>query len=360
MARKSLGYVKLAWTCDRCDSENPGPRKFCNACGAPQPAEVEFHQPAQEIFITKPDELEAAKAGADVHCPYCGARNPAAATYCGACGGGLEGAQQRQAGKVLGAHRSGKPLPKICSSCGTHNLASALECAGCGDSLTSVRAPAKVEKTAVKTKKGGLPSVIIIGAVVACIALAGIAWAIFGRTEETTATVSDVNWSRSIPIEMLGEVEAEDWLDQIPAEAEVQSCEDTFRTTQSEPAPGAVEVCGTPYTIDEGSGYGEVVQDCEYEIYDDYCTYTTIDWVVFETVTVSGDDLNPFWPDVNLTSDQRMADGEEAYEVTFTGQDRTYTYTPDSEAEFSKFSLGSTWNLDVNALGGIVSLEPVN
>lgn len=366
MARKSLGYVKLAWTCDRCDGENPGPRQFCNACGAPQPPEVEFHQPAQEIFVTKPDELKAAKAGADVHCPYCAARNPSLATFCGACGGDLQDAEKREVGKVLGAHRSGEPLPNICPSCDTRNLANAVECAGCGDSLSAIRAdkkqemPAqpKGEKSAPKQKKSGLSAGVIIGAVIACLAVAGIAWALFGRTEETLATVSDVEWTRSYPIEMLGEVEAEAWFDEIPNEAEIQSCSESFRRTQSEPAPNGVEVCGTPYTVDEGSGYGEVVQDCEYEIYEDLCTYTIIDWIEFDTISVSADDLNPFWPVVNLTSDQRLGEGKETYEVTFAGTDRNYTYSPDNESEFTDFEPGSTWNLNVNTLGGIVSLEP--
>jgi hypothetical protein len=157
---------------------------------------------------------------------------------------------------------------------------------------------------------------------------------------------------------MLGELEAEAWFDEVPNDAEIRNCQNEYRYSQSEPAPGAVEVCGTPYTVDEGSGYGEVVQDCEYEIYDDLCTYTTIDWILFDTVTVSGNDLLPYWPDAVLTSDQRFGDGQESYEVTFSGPDRNYSYTPDSESEFSDFALGSTWNLEVNAVGSVVSLEP--
>jgi hypothetical protein len=359
MARKTLGYVKLAWTCDRCDGENPGPRRFCNSCGAPQPVDVEFHQPAQEIFVTKPEELKAAKAGADVHCPYCDARNPASATFCGACGGGLEDAEKRETGKVLGAHRSGEPLPKICPSCETRNLANAVECAGCGDDLAPESPPAKIEKSPTKPKKSRLPVGVIIGAVVACVAIGGILWALFGRTEQTVGTVSILNWERSVPIEVLGELEAEAWFDEVPADAEIQSCQESYRYTQSEPAANAVEICGTPYTIDEGSGYGEVVQDCEYEIYDDLCSYTTIDWIVLDTVTVTGDDLFPFWPDVGLMSDQRIGEGQESYQVTFSSEDRTYNYTPEDETEFSEFVQDSRWILEVNAIGSIVSLEPV-
>jgi hypothetical protein len=199
---------------------------------------------------------------------------------------------------------------------------------------------------------------VIIGAVVACVAIGGILWVLFGRTEQTVGTVSILNWERSVPIEVLGELETEAWFDEVPADAEIQSCQESYRYTQSEPAPNAVEICGTPYTIDEGSGYGEVVQDCEYEIYDDLCSYTTIDWIVLDTVTVTGDDLFPFWPDVGLMSDQRIGEGQESYQVTFSSEDQTYNYTPEDESEFSEFVQDSRWILEVNAVGSIVSLEP--
>jgi len=52
MTKKTIGYVKLAWTCPHCDGENHGPRKFCNGCGAPQPQDVEFHQAAGDTLAS--------------------------------------------------------------------------------------------------------------------------------------------------------------------------------------------------------------------------------------------------------------------------------------------------------------------
>lgn len=360
MARKSIGYVKLAWTCERCDGENPGPRHFCNACGAPQPPGVEFHQPIGAVFLTKPDEIEAAKVGADIHCPYCDARNPATSTFCGACGGSLAEGEKRVAGKILGAPNTGEALPNICPSCGTHNLASVMECAGCGDSLTPARPPAKEPpaSTEIKKPKGGLPVPIIVIGVVLCLAIAGIFYFIFGRTEETTARVEAVSWTRSVPIEVMGEMESEAWWDEVPNDAEVRSCQESYRYTQDEPAPNAVEVCGTPYTVDQGSGYGEVVQDCVYEVYDDWCTFTVMDWIDFDTLTATGNNLMPYWPSVDLADDQRTGEVEEQYQVSLSGEDRNYTYSTDDEFEFYNFTIGSEWILEVNSVGGIVSLEP--
>ncbi len=360
MARKTVGYVKLAWTCERCDGENPGPRQFCNACGAPQPANVEFHQPVGAIFLTKPDEIEAAKAGADIHCPYCAARNPATSTFCGACGGSLAEGEKRTTGKILGAPNTGEALPNICPSCGTHNLTNAMECAGCGDGLAPAKPSAKEAPKAgdIKKRKGGLPVPIIVIGVVLCIAVAGIFYFIFGRTEETIATVESVSWTRSVPIEVLGEVESEAWWDEVPEGSEVITCQEEYRYSQDEPAPNSVEVCGTPYTVDQGSGYGEVVQDCIYEVYEDYCTYIETDWILFDTLTATGDNLMPYWPSVDLTADQRTGEVEEEYQVSFSGEDRDYTYSTEDEFEFYNFTIGSEWVLKTNAVGGIVSFEP--
>jgi hypothetical protein len=199
---------------------------------------------------------------------------------------------------------------------------------------------------------------MIITAVVACLGIGGLLYALFGRTEEIVATVSSVRWERSLPIEMLGEVEGEDWLDQIPNDGSIEDCQETYRYSQSDPAPNAIEVCGTPYTVDKGSGYGEVVQDCEYEVYDQFCTYTVLDWVVFDTVTASGSDLSPYWPTTTLTTDERFGDGQEEYQVSLESSDETYIYSPDSEQEFIAFTQGSSWILEVNAMGGVVSLSP--
>jgi len=112
MVKKTLGYVELEWRCPRCGSRNPGPEKTCNGCGAPQPEDVEFEQPAEEELVTEESEIERAKAGPDVHCAYCGARNPADAEICTQCGADLTEASARVSGRVVGAHRD-KPAADV-------------------------------------------------------------------------------------------------------------------------------------------------------------------------------------------------------------------------------------------------------
>ena len=232
MTRKSVGYVELEWTCEHCGTANPGPRKFCNNCGAPQPHDVDFHQPAEEKLLTDVEDIEKAKAGPDVHCPYCRARNPGNAEYCGACGGDLTDAEARESGKVLGAHSSGGALDIECPSCSTLNLSTARECASCGDSLTEEKLPTEAPQKRDEEKRSRpLPIAILVGVGVLCLVGIIALVILLGRTEEQTAVVQETSWSRSIPIEMLSSVERDAWTDEIPSDAEILNCSVELRST---------------------------------------------------------------------------------------------------------------------------------
>jgi hypothetical protein len=362
MTKKTVGYVQLEWTCPRCQTRNPGPQKFCNGCGGPQPPDVKFEQPAQEKLLTDAEEIARAKAGPDIHCPYCSSRNPGTAKFCGACGGELKGGQVRASGQVLGAHRAGEAASVLCPACGAPNPAGSPRCSQCGASLAAPPA----EGVAPSVRAGARPALgsraLYGGAgllLVLCLAAAGIFLLMGNRTHTVEAQVESLTWSRSLPILALAEVQREAWQDEVPAEASVDTCALEYRYTQSENAPNATEVCGTPYTVDTGSGYGEVVQDCEYQVYDEWCSYTALDWQTVDTVTQTGNDANPFWPEVSLASNEQLGEGEESYQIVLVAAGETYEYAPADATEFSQFEIGSAWRLQVNALGSIVSIEPV-
>lgn len=362
MTKKTLGYVELEWTCENCGTRNPGPNEFCNACGAPQPEDVEFEQPLDQKLITDEAKLARAKAGPDKHCPYCNARNASDAKFCGACGGDLSEAAVRESGRVVGAHREG-PVPDVnCPACGTANPANNKVCSNCGSSLT--KEPVEKPEPRPQPKPGPVRKGASMGALLGiglfCLIAAVAIFMLFFRTEELVGRVEGVQWERSIPIEALILVDRQDWFDAMPSDAEVGDCQLEFRYTSDQPEPNSEEVCGTPYTVDTGSGFGEVVQDCVYEVYDDFCTYSVMDWQVFDTLTLTGTDMNPAWPDTNLASDQREGDGVESFEVIFSSNEGDYTYTTTDPSEFNQFTPGSKWTLNVNALGGLVSVDPAN
>lgn len=362
MARKTIGHVELEWTCPSCGGLNPGSAVFCMSCGSPQPEDVQFHQPAEAHLIEDQEEMAKAEAVPDRHCPYCDARNPGRAKFCQNCGGDLAEGAIRQSGRVLGAFRSEPAAPVVCPNCGTENPASRRSCQACGASLARDEAPkgageARAVTGPAATRKRPLPVLLLGGlGAVACIAAALFLFATL-RTTDLTGRVQEISWERSIGIEALVPVTDSDWRSEIPNDEELGSCEQRFHHRQDEPVPGATEVCGTPYTLDEGTGYGEVVQDCYYEVYADYCEYTLEQWQEVDRVEVDGADLTPSWPTISLESGQREGDPRERYHVVFRSADETYDYIPTDVQEYARYTIGSEWILQVNALGGVVSVE---
>lgn len=362
MTQKSLGYVELRWTCPNCGSKVPGPQKTCGSCGAPQPANVQFEQVTQAELIKDEKKLEEAKKGADVHCPYCGTRNPADAVTCNQCGGDLKEAQKREAGQVVGAFSTQpKPVQQIpCPNCKTPNPDTRDTCSACGANLHEpVASHPPLDTTAAKP--GSNRMLIFLGIGLAVLAVVCIIFLTLNlnRRQDLTATVRDLNWSRIITIQEFRDASYTGWINQVPADAEVGDCEKRqYQTLSSPPVSGDYqEVCGTPYTKDTGSGFGEVVQDCQYVVYQDYCNYTVQEWQVIDQVQIQGDDLNPRWPELNLSTGQRQGNSQEIYKVEFVTNNGSYTYTTSNPDEFSQFALGSEWILVLNGFNQIVGLE---
>ena len=107
MAKKTIGYVELEWTCPNCNTVNPGPEQSCTNCGAPQPEDVQFDQAKRQELLEDEDIATRVAAGADIHCPYCGTRNTATAEVCVKCGGDIAEGTKRKSGRVVGAYRTG-------------------------------------------------------------------------------------------------------------------------------------------------------------------------------------------------------------------------------------------------------------
>ena len=212
MARKKIGHVELRWTCPKCGVINMGSVRTCQSCGAPQPEDVKFELPERQELITDESVAAKAEAGADIHCPYCGTRNPANATTCSQCGGDISEGARRQAGQVLGAFQTGPVKQVTCPRCGSLNPDTATTCHQCGGSLKQegVKDMEEVVSPPVQAPGRKLPSWMIVGLIAFTVIVCGalIFFAVLsGRSEEITATVQGVKWERSIPIEGLVPVE---------------------------------------------------------------------------------------------------------------------------------------------------------
>ncbi len=365
MAKETLGYVRLQWTCPNCSTKNLGSDRFCANCGAPQPEDVEFEQASQEELLANEEEINRAKAGPDVHCYYCGSRNRPEAAHCTQCGADLSQATKRTAGTVLGGYHSEPAEQIICPSCGTPNEPRAPKCMQCGASLVQPTkpepSPPVPQSGPVRRSRAGLFGGIGLGVIVLVLCAAGITFFVLaGRTNDVSASVREATWTRTVSVEGLVPVTYENWRDDIPAGAPVQSCTQKIHHTQAAPALNADRVCGTPYVVDQGSGYGEVVKDCEYHVYEDFCEYTVEEWRQIDTTSLSGTDLNPNWPNPALSPDERLGGQNETYQVIFETDQGQYTYTTGDPVEFARYTTGSRWLLKVNTFNSVVATQPAN
>jgi hypothetical protein len=219
--------------------------------------------------------------------------------------------------------------------------------------------PVQVSTQAPTPARKPFPVWLIVIGVVACLGFAILLFMLF-RTDTVTGTIQQAEWQRSIPIEALVPVEYATWQDQIPTDAQIGACREELREENSSPVQGAVEVCGTPYTVDTGSGVGKVVQDCVYQVYDQYCSYTIQEWRVVESVSsngILGED--PSWPEISLATGQRAGSSrQETYTIVFLSDGEVYTYQTGSYDLFRQAELGDEWSLEINGLGQVVSAEP--
>ena len=361
MAEKELGYVQLEWTCPNCGTRNPGPQKTCTGCGSPQPDQVAFEQAQQDKLITDQKEIEAAQKGADIHCPYCGTRNPTDAATCSQCSGDLKTGLRRESGRVVGAFQTVSSAPKsiACSNCNTLNPDTQRNCSACGASLipAALQAPPvslpgaskALSKTMTYAIVGGI-GVLVILCIVICVFLSL-------KRSDVTGQVREVNWARSVAVEEFHNVTRQGWRGEIPASAAVGKCELKYHHTQDQAAPVATEVCGTPYKKDTGSGYAKVIQDCQYQVYQDFCSYTVQDWEKINDARLQGSDLNPAWPSPTLVGKQRLGIKSETYTIVFETSKGMYSYLTDDFNLFSRCRVGTQWTLGINAFNKVVSIE---
>ncbi|HUG34046.1 MAG TPA: zinc ribbon domain-containing protein [Anaerolineales bacterium] len=355
--RRTLGYVQNEWVCPNCSTRNKGGIKTCENCGAPQPENVQFELPSEQNLVKDEKQIQAAKAGADIHCGFCGTRNPATAETCSQCGGDLKEGEAREAGRVM-QRPAGQPKIVKCDNCGIENSSSNAVCSNCGSPLPKLStAPAVLTgqkpmsgvspAAPLTAKKSSRNTLLVVGAVLACLAVICIGvLSIFAPTSSVQATVVDVQWQTNVPVQEIRTVNYSNERGSPPSDAYDVSCYDDSR-----------EVC-EQRTIDRGNGFSEVVEECRTET-DTYCSYTVDEWRTIQTYPLEGNDLRPVYDNPNLRNDQRIGDQSETLTVFFTTEDGTQeSYTPDSITEFQQFTLGSTWTLNMNLAGSVVSVEP--
>ena len=348
-SRQSKGFIELEWICPNCNSRNRGPVKACENCGAPQPEKTQFYAPAEAKLIQDENAKRIASVGPDIHCGFCGTRNPGNATVCSQCGGDLKEGRSRQAGREM--QREAPVTEVTCTNCGEMNPSTRTMCVQCGAPLpkAGVKPAAPVMPATASpavptaTKRGA--SWLWIGGIVACLAVicAG-AFLLFSPSKSVTASVDDVYWQTSVPLQEVQAVRHSNEAGRPPGGAYDVSCRTETR-----------QVCEDK-TIDRGNGYAEVVTECR-DVTQDYCSYTIDQWTTIRTFNLEGHNLYPEYAKPSVGFDQRIGNQSVTFSVYFVGGGETYTYSPASLFEFQQFTIGSTWTLHLNVLGAVVSVE---
>lgn len=345
--RETKGFVKLEWVCPNCDGRNPGPAKTCQQCGAPQPENVQFQRASEETLISDENVVNAVRAGADIHCGFCGTRNPASAVTCSQCGGDLKEGMARQKGQTL---QAAPPPPRslLCTNCGAENPGTAKTCAKCGAPLPRTEPPQPMRaqaaaQTAAKTKR---PPWLLFGGIAAFLVLCCVAIVAMFMipSKSVEGTVTNVQWRTFVPVQEMRAVNYSNEAGSPPSDAYNVSCRTESR-----------EVC-TERVVDTGTGYGELVEECSTENRQ-YCSYTRDEWTTIQTYDLSGNDLFPQYANPSIANDQRIGSTSEDLSVYFNTTEGQITYSPKSVNEFQQFQPGSVWTLNLNALGGIVNVE---
>jgi hypothetical protein len=352
--RRTVGYIENEWTCPNCNTRNKGSSKTCENCGAPQPENVQFELGASQKLVTDAEKVKAAQAGADIHCAYCGTRNSAAAETCIQCGADLKEGKAREAGRIMQAPPpSGQPKVIKCDNCGTDNPSSNSVCANCGSPLP--RLTQAVAGVPPLTRGGRTPATpltgkktnnkrnlliaggILAGLAIVCVTVFGL---FFVPTSSVQGTVTNVHWETNVPVQEIQAVRYSNEQGSPPSSAYDVSCHTEESCTQK--------------TVDKGNGYSEVVEECN-DV--QHCSYTVDEWNTVQTYSLEGNDLRPVYESPSIASDQRVGDESEDLTVTFTTDNGTKTYSPDSISEFQQFDIGTTWTLKLNLVGGIVGVE---
>ena len=345
MARRTRGYVQLEWVCPNCSTRNPGAKKSCLNCGAPQPEIVQFERAADENLVTDQESLKAAQAGADFICPYCGTRNSALAKACVQCGGDLVEARRRAAGAELQANTG--PREIACTNCGTLNHVSRSNCSKCGSPLPRAAAAAQVAavgKTGAAPQKKASRWWLWVGTGVLIVLCAGAVMLFAIPSTTLSATVADVRWETSVPLQEIRAVHYSNESGSPPSGAYDVSCNTESR-----------EVC-QERVVDQGNGFGEVVEDCHDES-EQYCSYSVDEWATIQTYTLEGHDNSPVFAQPSIAGGQRLGDQTAEFTVIFATEDGQKTYSPSDASDYSQFRMGSTWTLSLNSVGAVLDAK---
>ncbi len=268
---------EMLWDCEYCGTRKllGKTHRHCPNCGATQdPNRRYFPEEADKVAVT--DHIYY---GADRVCPFCKTPNGAKSTFCGNCGGSLDGSKEVERKIDPNLATASQQNSNQPNSNSDSNLAFK-------DSKW-IKAHEKTPKW-VKWMLGGGTSGIL------GFLLVGVLW-----TESVKIHVTKHEWERAIAIEQFQPVSESEWCDSMPSEAYSVTRSREVRS-YNQVADG--EDCSTVRT-DRGDGTYSESESCttryrDEPVYDSKCYYKIDKWAFDRNAEAKGIGLEvtPYWP----------------------------------------------------------------
>ncbi|MCR4877173.1 MAG: zinc ribbon domain-containing protein, partial [Clostridiales bacterium] len=345
MGRTVMGY----WDCPVCGNKGvPGNVMNCPSCGRAR-GDVRFYMKdgAENTvreendrgdieYLNEEQEKEIGK-NPDWYCSFCNSLNKDHAAFCSNCGASRESSesnyfdQLKKRQEAEAAEKAAQPQPR------------------------ETQAP----------KKSKLPVLLIIAAAVVALVLY-----LRGNNVQGDLTVTDVSWSRTVPIEQNIEYTESDW--SVPAGGtEISRAQaihhydqvlDHYEEYEVQRSRQVLDHYETYYTYtDNGNGsFTEVpherpVYKTEYYTetetrpvyvpvprYQTKYTYKIWRWTPTREVTASGQDHEAYWPSLGLEENEREGgDSRERYTFTVTSKKGETTVWRVTEEDWRKIDTGA-------------------
>jgi len=327
------------WDCPTCGTTGLlGRDTKCGNCGATRPEGIKFYLPENAPAVANAAQLAIANSGADWICNYCGSSNRVQAPACSDCG--APQGEKHQAVQSVNNATLETPTP--------------------------VKPP-------TRKSRWQLGCLGLIGALVALL----IFWF---QPQQINATVTQTPWQRSIEIEQLTTLVESDW--SIPAGGRLLSQQEEIHhydqvleryETRSRDVSEQVQVGSESYvcgTVDLGNGFfkdrmcdrpvyetrtrTETYEEPIYRdepVYQPKYTYEIDRWLVNRTPQTSGNDHNPYWPQIVLGPQERQGAGQEIYTVHFDGENGKQYRISMPLARWLDFDMGTQRRIIVNRAG---------
>lgn len=361
------------WDCIYCEARAvKGRHLLCPHCNRTRPAGIKFYLPENEEEIKEEFLIERANTGPDWICPFCESSNPNNAEVCQRCMAPLGEEVTEQSITRYGLDevaREGDLAAQEKAAYGDENE----------EELEREASPAPAKRNSRQ--------MLIVGAIlVALLCICGsLAYFMF-RTNETTAVVTDVRWSRSVEVEVYETVMDEGW--SLPAGGRIIEQREEIRTYEQvqvdtelvdREVAEQVQVGETEYVCgqeDLGNGFfqdiycsdpiyetqyrTETIEEPVYEeqpVYDTYYVYEVDIWNPLRSESVSGDSLELFWPQTNLGNAEREGSRAERYATTFRSNDNQTYELELSEAEWLLYDVGDEVTLEINGFGDVTGVS---